>query len=81
MTHAVALPAISPRVGLLRARSWSGWTFVGIENYQRALADPQFWSALSRVASFLVMQVPIMLGASGGTVPFVDRPDLGHAEH
>lgn len=97
MTQAVAPPAISVPVRRVRARSWSGWafvgpfmavfalvflapivysiylslfrkqlvggnSFVGIENYQRALEDPQFWSALGRVAVFLVVQVPIMLG-------------------
>ncbi|MDT0446533.1 carbohydrate ABC transporter permease [Streptomyces johnsoniae] len=38
-----------------------GNSFVGLDNYQRALEDPQFWEALGRVATFLAVQVPIML--------------------
>lgn len=36
--------------------------FVGLDNYVRALRDPQFIHALLRVALFLAVQVPIMLG-------------------
>ncbi|MDQ1074773.1 MULTISPECIES: carbohydrate ABC transporter permease [Microbacterium] len=41
-----------------------GQVFSGLANYQRALGDPSFWAGLSRVAIFLVVQVPIMLVAS-----------------
>lgn len=41
-----------------------GEVFSGLANYQRALSDPSFWAGLSRVAIFLVVQVPIMLVAS-----------------
>ncbi len=41
-----------------------GEVFSGFANYQRALGDPSFWAGLSRVAIFLVVQVPIMLIAS-----------------
>lgn len=49
-------------LSLFRDRMVGGNLFVGFENYQRAIADPQFWSALGRVTLFLVVQVPIMLG-------------------
>jgi multiple sugar transport system permease protein len=39
-----------------------GNSFVGLDNFARALADPQFWTSVSRVALFLAVQVPIMLG-------------------
>jgi multiple sugar transport system permease protein len=38
-----------------------GNSFVGLANYGAVLVDPKFWSALGRVALFLVVQVPIML--------------------
>ncbi|KDQ65516.1 carbohydrate ABC transporter permease [Streptomyces halstedii] len=39
-----------------------GTSFVGLDNFQRAFEDDQFWSALGRVAVFLAVQVPVMLG-------------------
>ncbi|TCC00544.1 sugar ABC transporter permease [Micromonospora zingiberis] len=48
-------------LSLYRQRLIGGTSFVGLENYQRALTDPQFWSALGRVSLFLAVQVPIML--------------------
>ncbi|MFC4555479.1 carbohydrate ABC transporter permease [Georgenia faecalis] len=56
--------AYSIYLSLFRNQLVGGNAFVGIENYQRTLADPVFWSALSRVAIFLAIQVPIMLGIS-----------------
>lgn len=44
-----------------RTRLIGGTSFVGLDNYRRALSDAQFWSALGRVSLFLVVQVPIML--------------------
>lgn len=54
--------AYSLYISLFRQQMVGGNQFVGLENYQRALSDPQFWEALGRVALFLVVQVPIMLG-------------------
>lgn len=54
--------AYSLWISLFRTQLVGGTTFVGLENYQRALADPQFWSALGRVSLFLAVQVPVMLG-------------------
>ncbi|WP_117209766.1 carbohydrate ABC transporter permease [Allorhizocola rhizosphaerae] len=48
-------------LSLFRTRLIGGTSFAGLENYERALTDPQFWSAAGRVALFLVVQVPIML--------------------
>ncbi|MFJ8750173.1 carbohydrate ABC transporter permease [Streptomyces sp. NPDC102441] len=39
-----------------------GTSFVGLDNFQRAFEDEQFWQAVGRVALFLVVQVPVMLG-------------------
>jgi len=54
--------AYSLWLSLFRTQLVGGTTFVGLANYTRAFADPQFWSAVGRVALFLVVQVPIMLG-------------------
>ncbi|WP_326766226.1 sugar ABC transporter permease [Streptomyces sp. NBC_01591] len=36
--------------------------FTGLDNYQRLLNDPLFWTALKNTALILVVQVPLMLG-------------------
>jgi multiple sugar transport system permease protein len=38
-----------------------GNSFVGLDNYTQLLSDASFWSGLTRVLLFLVIQVPIML--------------------
>ncbi|AYY13156.1 sugar ABC transporter permease [Actinobacteria bacterium YIM 96077] len=48
-------------LSLFREQMVGGTSFIGLENYQRALSDPQFWAALGRVSIFLAVQVPIML--------------------
>ncbi|GAA1199156.1 sugar ABC transporter permease [Streptomyces hebeiensis] len=49
-------------LSLFRNQLVGGTSFVGLDNYRRAMEDPQFWSALGRVSLFLVVQVPVMLG-------------------
>lgn len=51
----------SAYLSVFRTQLVGGTTFVGLENFSKALSDPQFWEALTRVAVFLVVQVPIML--------------------
>jgi multiple sugar transport system permease protein len=53
--------AYSIYLSLYRNRLIGGNAFVGLDNYQRVIQDPQFWSAFGRVALFLCVQVPIML--------------------
>ncbi|MWV51375.1 ABC transporter permease subunit (plasmid) [Rathayibacter sp. VKM Ac-2803] len=48
-------------ISLFRTQLLGGTQFVGVDNYVRAFNDPQFWSGVTRVALFLVIQVPIML--------------------
>jgi multiple sugar transport system permease protein len=45
-----------------RAQMIGGLSFVGLDNYLRALSDPAFLTGLGRVLVFLLVQVPIMLG-------------------
>ncbi|WP_329416139.1 sugar ABC transporter permease [Streptomyces sp. NBC_00704] len=54
--------AYSVYLSLFRDQLIGGNQFVGLDNYTRALQDDAFWSAVGRVALFLVIQVPIMLG-------------------
>lgn len=53
--------AYSLYLSLYRTKLIGGTSFVGLENYSKAIEDPQFWSAVGRVSLFLVVQVPIML--------------------
>jgi multiple sugar transport system permease protein len=53
--------AYSLYLSLFRNQLVGGNAFVGLANYQRALADSQFWEALGRVGLFLLVQVPVML--------------------
>ncbi len=54
--------AYSLYLSVFRTQMVGGTTFVGLDNYARAMGDPQFWDGLGRVSLFLVVQVPIMLG-------------------
>ncbi|WP_328891018.1 carbohydrate ABC transporter permease [Streptomyces sp. NBC_00316] len=49
-------------LSLFRSKLIGGTSFVGLDNYQQALHDSQFWDSLERVSLFLLTQVPIMLG-------------------
>ncbi|ANC32946.1 Lactose transport system permease protein LacF [Isoptericola dokdonensis DS-3] len=54
--------AYSLYLSAFRTQMVGGTQFVGLDNYARALGDPQFWDGVARVGLFLVVQVPIMLG-------------------
>jgi len=49
-------------LSLYRDQLIGGNHFVGLDNYRQALHDHEFWSGLGRVALFLAVQVPVMLG-------------------
>ncbi|MDI1465351.1 sugar ABC transporter permease [Catellatospora sp. KI3] len=53
--------AYAVQLSLFRTRMIGGTSFVGLDNYERAFTDPQFWSAVGRVSLFLAVQVPVML--------------------
>lgn len=48
-------------LSFFKTRLVGGTSFVGFENYLRALQDPQFLGGVARMGLFLVIQVPIML--------------------
>lgn len=56
--------AYSIHLSLFRDQLIGGNHFVGLGNYTQALHDHAFWSGLSRVGLFLVVQVPVMLGVA-----------------
>jgi multiple sugar transport system permease protein len=54
--------AYSVHLSLFRSQLVGGTTFVGLDNYQQALQDSEFWAGVGRVGLFLAVQVPAMLG-------------------
>ncbi|WP_353941151.1 sugar ABC transporter permease [Streptomyces sp. HUAS MG91] len=54
--------AYSVYLSLFRTQLIGGTHFVGLDNYQQALQDGQFWDGVLRVGLFLLIQVPVMLG-------------------
>ena len=51
-------------LSLFKERLIGGTSFVGFENYVRALQDPLFLGGVARMGIFLLVQVPIMLAIS-----------------
>ena len=47
---------------LFTERLVGGTVFVGLQNYQQALRDANFWGGVRNVALLLIVQVPLMLG-------------------
>ncbi|WP_030231140.1 carbohydrate ABC transporter permease [Streptomyces sp. NRRL S-350] len=52
----------SAYLSLFQDRLIGGNSFVGLDHYQQVFQDPKFWSGFWRVALFLAVQVPVMLG-------------------
>ena len=48
-------------LSLFQHRLIGGTVFVGLDNYLKALTDPVFLRGVARVATFFVIQVPLML--------------------
>lgn len=48
-------------LSLFKKKLVGGTSFVGAENYIRALTDPSFLSGVGRMVLFFLVQVPIML--------------------
>ncbi|EWM10063.1 carbohydrate ABC transporter permease [Kutzneria sp. 744] len=48
-------------LSLFQHKLIGGTTFVGLDNYAKAVTDPQFLRGVLRVATFFVIQVPLML--------------------
>ncbi|MFC4591727.1 carbohydrate ABC transporter permease [Sphaerisporangium corydalis] len=62
---AIAAPLLyAVYLSFFQDRLVGGVTFVGLDNYRRALTDGLFHAGLLRVALFLAVQVPVMLGVA-----------------
>jgi multiple sugar transport system permease protein len=48
-------------LSIFREKLVGGVSFVGLENYLRALGDPELLEGLARMAAFFLIQVPVML--------------------
>jgi multiple sugar transport system permease protein len=49
-------------LSLFRQQLIGGTVFAGLDNYRTALTDSLLWGGVLRVARFLVIQVPVMIG-------------------
>jgi len=59
----IVVPLVySGYLSLFRDQLVGGTTFVALDNYTRAITDSSFLTGVGRMAVFLVIQVPIMLG-------------------
>lgn len=76
-TVALVAPVIyAIYLSLFRDQLVGGTSFVGFANYVQALGDSKFWASLGRVALFLVVQVPIMLGIALAAALAIDSARL-----
>jgi multiple sugar transport system permease protein len=58
----IVVPLVySGYLSFFKARLIGGTSFVGAENYLRALTDPSFLTGVGRMVLFLLVQVPLML--------------------
>ncbi|MFJ4686591.1 carbohydrate ABC transporter permease [Streptomyces sp. NPDC091377] len=55
----------------------AGTSFTGLENFQRLMDDPVFWSALKVTVLYTVMAVPVTIGLSLGLALLTRRAFLG----
>ncbi|MFF4935063.1 carbohydrate ABC transporter permease [Streptomyces griseofuscus] len=63
-------------LSLMQDRLVGGTQFVGLENYRDQLSDPRFWSAVTRVALYMVIQVPLMMLLALGAALALDSAKL-----
>jgi multiple sugar transport system permease protein len=63
-------------LSLYRKKMIGGNSFVGLDNYVQLMSDASFWSGLTRVLIFLVIQVPIMLGLALAAAFAIDSARL-----
>jgi len=63
-------------LSLFRRQLIGGNSFVGLDNYVQLMSDASFWSSLTRVLVFLVVQVPIMLILALGAAFAIDSARL-----
>jgi multiple sugar transport system permease protein len=74
---AVAAPIVyTLGLSLFQERLIGGVSFVGLDNYREQLSDPRFWSAVTRVGLYLLVQVPLMMLLALGAALALDSARL-----
>lgn len=74
--------------GLISLTDWNGLDkltdpaflkehFVGLENYKMILSSAEFWHTLGNTATYIVLYIPFMLGASLMVAYLLSRPHKG----
>jgi multiple sugar transport system permease protein len=66
-------------LSVFQERLVGGTRFVGLDNYVKAFSDPQFLEGAGRVALFLAVQVPVMLGLALVAALAIDSKRLAGA--
>jgi multiple sugar transport system permease protein len=66
-------------LSVFQERLVGGTQFVGFDNYVKAFSDPQFLEGAVRVALFLAVQVPVMLGLALVAALAIDSKRLAGA--
>jgi multiple sugar transport system permease protein len=64
--------AYAANLSTTRTKIIGGTSFVGIDNYLKALSDNAFWTGVNNVVTFGVIQVPLMLGLALGAALLLD---------
>lgn len=64
--------AYAANLSTTRTKIIGGTSFVGIDNYLKALSDDNFWTGVRNVLSFGLLQIPIMLGIALGAALLLD---------
>jgi multiple sugar transport system permease protein len=62
-----------------RTKIIGGTSFVGLDNYQKAISDSAFWTGVTNVVTFGLVQVPVMLGVALGAALLLDSGMLRRA--
>ncbi len=60
-------------LSLYRTKLIGGRSFVGIDNYVKAINDPVLWTGIVNVLKFGIIQVPIMLGLALAAALILDN--------
>ena len=65
-------------LGLFKQQMIGGERFAGLENYIRALQDPQLWDGFTRVLVYGIIQVPLMTALSLLAALMLDSQRIRH---
>jgi multiple sugar transport system permease protein len=60
-------------ISLYRTKLVGGRSFVGLDNYVKAINDPALWTGIWNVLTFGIIQVPIMLGIALAAALILDQ--------